>query len=730
MARYLHRTFLRLLIVVGVLFALSLPATVSGQGSSYEHLVLTESEAFALGLEVVQIVDNSADGAISLQGKYKGKSTVDTSRHINFSVNISRLSPGEDISFENATSGECKWQGFACVHPDCRSWYLATTYERPCYRPYEDGYTDFGLSGIDRNVSRIGGQSVFSVSGLKIVIGTEKLDYGMTQAVWDESLNRHYEFANAIAQKVRANYDPKTMQLTLSPFASEYAPGETVSISGNVGDSADSTPIVGASVTVDVAGTEYAATTDGAGAFSVDYEIPGDIGGVGYPVTVTVSASGYPDVTEYVGFNVGAVPALMVSVDTDKDSYTPGETAVIQGRVTDGTNGVDGASVSIDLAGSVHNAATDGSGSYRVEFPIPADTVAGTVTVSVTAITPSGSAAGSTTFTVGDVMSVEIETDKPLYLIGDTVYCTIIVHDPSGQPVDGADISGTATYTDSGRSTQLSGVTGPMGEAPWTFTWGETPGGDTIAEGKLKVEITASRSGLPDGTGSALIEGCGDFEKAPTEDCLDCPQDCECADGDVCDPSSDYRDPETMCSPKVAYVFISEGLGWYHEWFASDDIAKIRKFYASQGYTVPPNVYVDHINEIAPYLSRPSTKAMAYAGHGEEPGGTPTIEATAATSGPYSVKAAIAQTGKGDKGFLGICQFGSYAVKWVDSKDTLEQVLADRVEHPNLDYAYMFSCYSLDDTSMRDYLVRSGGVYWGYKGKLPGTASLVKSPRP
>ena len=482
---------------------------------------------------------------------------------------------------------------------------------------------------------------------------------------------------------------------------------------------------------VNVAGKPFSTTADGAGDFSVSYDIPGDVGMVGYPVTVTASAPGYPDATENVGFNVGEIPALSVTVDTDKDGYAPGDTATISGRVTDGSAGVAGATVSVNVSGSTQTTIADGSGNYGLGFPIPTDAGQTTYSVSVTATTPTGSAAGSTTFTVGDVMSVEIDTDKDLYRIGDTVYCTITVKDSTGQAVAGADISGTATYTDSGRSTQLSGATDPMGQAPWTFTWGQTPGGDTVAEGKLKLDITATKSGQPDGTGSALISGCGDLEKAPTEDCLDCPKDCKC-DGqkEVCDPSSDFRNGDTMCSPKVAYVFISEGLSAYHEWFASDDIAKIRKLYASWGYAVPPNIYVDHINQIAPYLSRPSTKAIAYAGHGEEPGGKPTIEAAEATTGNYSVKAAIADSGKTDKGFLGVCQFGPYAVKWVDFKDELEQILADRVAHPNLDYVYMFACYSLDDMSMRDYLLRSGGTYWGYPGKLPGTASLKKSVKP
>jgi len=708
---------------------LAMPSEASAAGP-YEYLVLDASEAGGLGMEVDYIIDDSADGNINVHGHYYGLYPLNNGIYIHFDVVISRLSPTDDFSFDTVTAG-CT----SCTYPDCGT---LTPPRRPCYSRKGDGYTNFGVEEIDRNLVSVGGTSVFSVSGLKLVVTTAKNDYGITQAIWDDGKTRHDQFANTIAQKVLANYDAQTIALTLTPFSSSYSPGETVLISGNVADSSDSTPLTGASVAVNVAGTPFSTTADGAGDFAVSFPIPGDVGMVGYPVTVTASAPGYPDVTENVGFNVGEAPALSVTVDTDKDGYVAGDTVVIQGGVMDGGAGVSGAAVTVNVSGSTMSTTADGSGGYRVEYPIAADAAPSTfnVTVTATGSTP-GSATAATTFTVGDVMSVEIETDKDLYLIGDTVYCTITVKDTSGQPVSGASIDGSATYTDSGRSTTLSGTTDGMGQAPWTFPWGQTPGGDTLAEGKLKVELTATKSGLPDGMGSILISGCGDLEKASTEDCLDCPADCECEPEEVCDPSSDYRNSDTMCSPKVAYVFISAGLSAYEEWWASDDIAGIRKRYSSIGYTVPPNIYVDHINDIAPYLSRPSTKAIAYAGHGEEPGGMPTIEVAAATSGDQSVKTAIAEMGKRnadmgekEKGFLGVCQFESYAAKWVDSKDKLEKILADRVEHPNLEHVYMFSCYSLDNMTMRDYLLRSGGTYWGYKGKLPGSASLVKSVKP
>ena len=449
------------LVVISVSFSQPRAASAS---ESYEYLLLSQSEASALGLEVMQVIDNSADGNIALQGKYQGTSQVDTGRHINFSVNISRLSSTDDFSFEKVSSS-CKWPGYTCVSPNCRPVY-GTFSERPCYSRYEDGYTDFGLDGIDRNRCTIGGTTVFSVSGLKLVVGSAKLDYGMSQAVWDECLRRHNEFVNAVAQKVRSNYVTQTIALTLTPFSTSYSPGETAVIAGTVADSSDSTPLAGASVSVNVAGTPFSTTADSAGAFSVDFPIPGNVGMVGYPVTVIASVPGYPDATVSTGFNVGELPALAVSVDSDKDAYRPGDTAVIQGRVTDGAAGVSGASVSVTVSGSSQTTTSDGSGNYRVEYPIPSDAAPSTHSVSVTATTATGSASAGTTFTVGQVMAVEIETDKDLYRIGDTVHCTITVKDPSGQPVAGADISGTATYTRSGRSTQLSGSTDAMGQAP------------------------------------------------------------------------------------------------------------------------------------------------------------------------------------------------------------------------------------------------------------------------
>ncbi len=224
---------------------------------------------------------------------------------------------------------------------------------------------------------------------------------------------------------------------------------------------------------------------------------------------------------------------------------------------------------------------------------------------------------------------------------------------------------------------------------------------------------------------------CGDSTCDPTEDCIDCEADCGCdVLGKVCDPSSERRDTR-LCAPKMAYFFVSDGLSSYHRWWTADDQEMIRDKYSSLGYTLAPTMDVGHINDIATYLSRPSTKAVAYFGHGEEPeaGKTksiPTMESAQATTGGYSIKRAIAAMTNQSKGFRYVCQYENYVSKFTGAnKDKINQMADKQIEGPELDYLFMFACYSFDDTSLMDYLVKSGGAFWGYQGKLPGNAELT-----
>ena len=715
-------------ILLAFVLALLLPAIaleVSAAGGPYEYLILNQSEASALGLETVQIIDNSAGDSIDVRGEYTAVPQFDPSRPITFTVAVSRLSPTADISFDTALAN-CA----LCANPgwgNCRIWGVG--FEKPCYTRFEDGYRDFGAYTIDRNFCRLGGTSVFSANGLKITATSERLNYGLTQEVWDETKTRHDEFANMIAHKIRTTYDPQTIALTLTPLNNTYAPGETAVISGNIADTFDSTPLVGATVTIDVSGTPLSTTANASGDFSVQFDILADVSSVGtYPITVTVSSSGYPDATETTFLTVEEI-VLEVTVSTDKSAYAPGETVVIQGHVTKGGTGESGAAVEINVSGSILSTTTDGSGNYHVDFLIPAAATPSTfsVTVSATGLT-AGSATASTTFTVGQTLNVTITSDKDHYLIGDPVYCTIKVDEPPNTPIPYANLTITASYLATGRTNNLTGLSDALGENIWTFTWGEDTSGNPITEGKLKIEVTATKDGYTEGSASIILAGCGDLVHSNIEDCLDCAEDCACGPDEQCDPSSDFKNSATMCSPKTAYVFISEGLGWYHQWWAADDIKGIRRKYKKLGYKVPASIYVNHIDQIAKYLSRPSTKAIAYAGHGEEPGGIPTIEVAAATasSGVVSIKESIDEASRKAGGFLYRCQFESYATKWVENQTKIEEIANNRKEHPDLDYVYMFSCYSLDDDSLMNYLVKSGGKYWGYPGKLPGHATLIE----
>ena len=311
-----------------------------------------------------------------------------------------------------------------------------------------------------------------------------------------------------------------------------------------------------------------------------------------------------------------------------------------------------------------------------------------------------------------EALIVEIDTDKENYLIGEIVHCTITVNDSNSTPVRSAELNVIATRLSSGEATELSGFTDVFGQNPWSFTWGKKDTGEAIVEGKLKIEVTASKEGYADGYKSITLSGCGDLECCQSEDCFICEEDCKCGANEICDPLSSYRNQETLCSPKVAYIFISNDpdLGAAQRLKMLPRINSIRKYYQSLGYKTS-TVYVDDIYDVAVYLSRPSTKAIAYFGHAIEP----SIE----HSPPIIIQNAI-----------GLKFRKNYGAKYPDLKEEIKNKATERAAHPDLDYAYMFTCHSLDNTSLRDYLLHSGGTYWGDKGKLYGLWWLQKSVKP
>ena len=415
----------------------------------------------------------------------------------------------------------------------------------------------------------------------------------------------------------------------------------------------------------------------------------------------------------------GCPIGMQLSVSTDKKTYSPGETVIIRGSVWDAKGGLDGATVAIDVDGTKLTATAYSTekymGKYKCNFSLPAGITLGTHTVTATA-SYSGypSVSESTSFIVGqEALIVEISTDKENYLIGETVYCTITVKDAAtGKLVPYANLKVITTRLKSGKATELSGLTDGVGQNLLSFTWGKKESGEAITEGKLKIEVTASKEGYADGHKSIILSGCGDLECAEVEDCFDCFEDCKCGANEICDPLSKYTDPKTKCSPKVAYIFISNDpdLGAAQRLKMLPRINHIRKYYQSRGYKTS-TVYVDDIHDVARYLSGPSTKAIAYFGHATKP----SIE----HSPPGDIQNNILQKFR-----------VNYGAKYPDLKEEIKNKAKERAAHPDLDYAYMFTCHSLDDTSLRDYLLHSGGTYWGDKGKLYGLWGLQKSVKP
>jgi hypothetical protein len=219
------------------------------------------------------------------------------------------------------------------------------------------------------------------------------------------------------------------------------------------------------------------------------------------------------------------------------------------------------------------------------------------------------------------------------------------------------------------------------------------------------------------------------------ESCKSC-GDCACKGKDVCDQFSDFADKANGCSPPVAYIMVSPDLTSYEGWWLGFKIRSIRNFYVAAGYKI---VYIDQsgavgyspksrvqkgdikydkdqkvldagINRFLLGMSNPSTKAVAYFGHG----GMPSIEYTAAQNLPNEVKK---------------LRYKKDLASGM-SKEEAKTESDDASSLGRLDYAYIHTCHSLDDTSLADALVKSGGTFWGKDGVLYATGSMTKYVKP
>jgi hypothetical protein len=247
------------------------------------------------------------------------------------------------------------------------------------------------------------------------------------------------------------------------------------------------------------------------------------------------------------------------------------------------------------------------------------------------------------------------------------------------------------------------------------FAWGESSGACRCITGAERSgDVCVCTDGYVKSTdGLSCVAASEAVEPAencpPGTNCLVNPDQCTCGAGNTCDPIGGYGDAETFCSGEVAYVLISSELTPYERQWIHSKISAIRTRYMDLGYTTV-TVMVDSAEAATSYLAPPSTKAIAYFGHATEP----------------SIEDAPAGT---LRNYVFTRLREEYAALGVPG-DAALQLSNARGQNLGLRYAYIHTCHSADNMSLRDYLVASGGIYWGETGLLFAPQSLTQYPRP
>jgi hypothetical protein len=364
----------------------------------------------------------------------------------------------------------------------------------------------------------------------------------------------------------------------------------------------------------------------------------------------------------------------------------------------------------------------------------------------------------TTVFVAADkTFTVKITTDKPYYLKGETVNCTITVKDETGSPVPNADLMAVGTRLKSGRRTVLlDDYTDPSGQKGFSFVWGGNGAAAGIPEGKLKIEVKAEHlgrttwKGYTPGYGSVVISGCGDGHrecsdpKSYCENCFNCPEDSPCKTGEICDPLNKKSDKQTGCGPKTAIIFTTNkdpAYTWRHQLFARDEQTYIRDKFQKEGYDVIPvslkgkmvylpkrgeKVWVPDKEQMARYLAMPSTKAIAFFGHGgslqDETNGVWKPSLGGDNTAIHLHLSVLNQTALNYQKL--------YKMDYMKARSKAEGELTDPKWNCGLNMAYIHACHSLDDNSLMEFLVRKGDTYWGDEGILFGINDLVEKKRP
>ncbi len=198
----------------------------------------------------------------------------------------------------------------------------------------------------------------------------------------------------------------------------------------------------------------------------------------------------------------------------------------------------------------------------------------------------------------------------------------------------------------------------------------------------------------------------------------------------VC-PGGMVFDFELGCSKKRAIIFMTvddPDLDWRHQLFMLGGILAVNERYIKEGYEtiiVPLSgkkvgkEWHSDIKRLVKFLTRPSTKAIAFFGHGgkrtEEVNWWP--DTYIPTLGGHTASELEAEV----MSHLATEYIDKYCMSKIEAWTKANQ----DSKNIGLEDAYMYACHSLDNNSLRNFLVSPDkGVYWGDTGIYFGVLEL------
>jgi hypothetical protein len=188
----------------------------------------------------------------------------------------------------------------------------------------------------------------------------------------------------------------------------------------------------------------------------------------------------------------------------------------------------------------------------------------------------------------------------------------------------------------------------------------------------------------------------------------------------------------------VAVIFTTfddPNIGMRHAYFMKKKIANLKNRYRKEGYKIvevpikgrvvptpdkKEDMWVIEGDDIIKYLMSPSTRAMAYFGHGGQ------IVKEGYIWNDYQ-SSLDGFTKKRFSDAVYRRAFKKYKTIYCKSKRMALKKALKMKECIGLDEAYIFACHSLDDNLLRNFLISKNGIYYGENGILTGVFELSKT---